>query len=205
MRWTGGVVPLGVLVERVDERAATARAAVPRPTRTPAIPPSAPPESPSDSSRRSVGAPLDDSSRSVAVSWRDGSWLAAAGGLYLLSLVLPLYDYEGKRKRALQPVVGAAYTAAVAGLGAIAIATLRLFRIGGRATLIAGLLAAALLVAFAVELLADAYGDDSSVGPAGLCALLVIGSAITHVAAAGAQALRTRRNRAGDGRMQSDG
>ena len=100
---------------------------------------------------------------------------------------------------------GAAYTAAVAGLGAIAIATLRLFRIGGRATLIAGLLAAALLVAFAVELLADAYGDDASVGPAGLCALLVIGSAITHVAAAGAQALRTRRNRAGDGRMQSDG
>ena len=193
LRWTGGVVPLGVLVERVDTPTAKARAAVPQPTRTPAIPPPEPRESASAPSRRDE-SPSDSSHPSVAASWQEGSWLAVAGGLYLLSLVLPLYDYEGSENALYSASAGQAYAAAIAGLVAVAIGALRLFRIGGRATLFAGLLAAALLVAFAVGLLADAYADDSSVGPAGLCALLVIGSAITHVAAAGARALRTRRN-----------
>jgi Caspase domain len=194
LRWAGGTVSLPVLIKASEGEAATSgvgdvtEATTQAPVEAAATAqqvPTAPAEPPTTSSSQStLGLPK-------AVSRPEGLWLVAAGVLCLVSLLVPLYPYDGANN-AFYEFPSIATWAAVAGVTAIVVGGLRSAGKGGAIVIWAGVALAVLLGILAVRLVDYVRSADYSSSPASVFALLTLAAGIGFVAHLGIQLLRSR-------------
>jgi hypothetical protein len=121
----------------------------------------------------------------------DGLWLVAAGGLWLVALLAPLYPYDGA-ENLFYEVPPIATWSAVAGVAAIVIGVLRSADKGGAIVIWAGVVLAVLLGILAVRLVDYVRSADYSSSPASVFALLTLATGIGFLAHMGIRLLRAR-------------
>ena len=199
LRWAGGTVSVPVLVAPggVEPATSSTTKAAQTPTSAPVQASATTEQSPTST----VEPPARSSSQptlrlpGVAI-WAEGLWLVAAGALCLVSLLVPLYPYDGAENLfyELPPI---ATWAAVAGVTAIVVGGLRSAGKGGAVVGWAGVVLAVLLGILAVRLVDYVRSADYSSSPASVFALLTLAAGIGFIAHLGIQLLRSRRRSTG--------
>lgn len=197
LRWAGGTVALPVQVESVDQldtpsgkRATKSGTAPARPAQKIAAEEPRPPDRAAAISPISGGRTTARPLESVRL---DGLWLIAAGVLWLVALVVPLFPYDGAETAFYDIPTIAPWLAAI-GVAAIAAGILRTVDKGGSIVLWVGVVLAVGLGVAAVNMMRFISEAGYGPGPARTFAVLTIASALGFGVHLGVGMLRARRS-----------